>query len=838
MQVLPNQGTASFNSPTAPTRDHLPLNGQVSTPRIRFRDAIPSDEIPLKKRKYHPILSEKTADRKVAGKSGEEILEWVDVCKVSKISAHVIIDCKEIIESQKEDKSCRDGIIIDSKTKYDGIVKGVRVTTQGKITMQGFVCTREFCEDNMSSFGTSSYPDGSCYEGWMQGFEKHGRGMLSYPDHTIFAGRFENDLTEARGFLRLPDGSSYYGECLNGKPHGKGTLVLPNKQTFYGHFSEGVFSGEGFLKMADRKILGIFQGIQCPAQGHITFFNGDMYEGGLEKGKMHAYGIFNTSTGLSYEGCFNEDVFHGEGLLTESNGDVYEGAFVDGKKDGYGIFRDNTDLSYEGDFKEDVFHGKGVLTNSSGDVYKGAFVDGKKDGYGIFKCKTGLSYEGDFKEDVFHGKGVLTNSSGDVHDGLSYEGEFKEGVFHGEGTLTYSNGIVYKGEFVEGKRHGQGVLKKKGDDSFTFTGSFENDQMKGKGHWKLGQNWYKGIFNDKGLLEGVGSSCIDASIYTGHFLDGLEHGLGKKILLDGTIYEGIFEQGAAIQAKVISKESIYEGALKDGLFHGQGVLQRPNYIYEGEFFKGLKHGEGQLTDSDGIVYKGGGVNGKRHGQGVLEKKGSDPSTYIGAFEEDRIKGEGYWIFGQDWYKGTFDERGLLQGDGSCYIDQSIYNGSFLNGLAHGSGRKTFPSGIIYEGTFEQGVAVHAKVVCSREGSYEGTLQNWLFHGQGVLKNANYTYSGEFYEGVMHGKGTMQFTDKKRYEGEFKGGCMHGGVMTYPNCNSYQGEYFNFQASGQGSMVFANGDVFTGEFKADQPCGRGVYKTVHGLTIEGTVVFTQ
>ena len=48
--------------------------------------------------------------------------------------------------------------------------------------------------------------------------------------------------------------------------------------------------------------------------------------------------------------------------------------------------------------------------------------------------------------------------------------------------------------------------------------------------------------------------------------------------------------------------SKYEGATKDGWYHGKGRFYYPDkVIYEGEFYKGEFHGQGKLIYPDGVT---------------------------------------------------------------------------------------------------------------------------------------------------------------------------------------------------------------------------------------------
>ena len=66
----------------------------------------------------------------------------------------------------------------------------------------------------------------------------------------------------------------------------------------------------------------------------------------------------------------------------------------------------------------------------------------------------------------------------------------------------------------------------------------------------------------------------------------------------------------------------YEGALKQGKFHGFGSLSGNNWSYKGDFLDGRRDGQGVLKAKASVKfgmleYNGGWKNGKKHGQGTL-----------------------------------------------------------------------------------------------------------------------------------------------------------------------------------------------------------------------------
>ena len=104
-------------------------------------------------------------------------------------------------------------------------------------------------------------------------------------------------------------------------------------------------------------------------------------------------------------------------------------------------------------------------------------------------------------------------------------GNFKNGKLHGKGFRTWNDGGISEGEW----KNGEMVFGK----HFYGLGPFAGDIYIGekKSSKKHGIGTYKNYYGD---------------IYHGNWENDLPNGYGKKLLLDGTIYEGIFINGELV----------------------------------------------------------------------------------------------------------------------------------------------------------------------------------------------------------------------------------------------------------------------------------------------------
>eukprot|EP00928_Gymnodinium_smaydae_P007574 TRINITY_DN12713_c0_g4_i3.p1 TRINITY_DN12713_c0_g4~~TRINITY_DN12713_c0_g4_i3.p1 ORF type:complete len:808 (+),score=195.95 TRINITY_DN12713_c0_g4_i3:77-2500(+) len=129
--------------------------------------------------------------------------------------------------------------------------------------------------------------------------------------------------------------------------------------------------------------------------------------------------------------------------------------------------------------------------------------------------------------------------------------------------------------------------------------------------------------------------------------------------------------------------------------------------------------------------------------------------------------------------------GLREGRGTYYYrnDYFRYEGEWLEGLKHGSGRLGLADGGFYDGAFVHG-----------EMTGEGT-RNWADGS---------TYTGDFLEGLRHGMGIFEKPDGTQYNGSWKNGQYSGaGEFLLPRgSGSYIGEFQEHRFHGRGELDLA------------------------------------
>ncbi|XP_047544679.1 alsin [Vanessa atalanta] len=204
---------------------------------------------------------------------------------------------------------------------------------------------------------------------------------------------------------------------------------------------------------------------------------------------------------------------------------------------------------------------------------------------------------------------------------------------------------------------------------------------------------------------------------------------------------------------------------------------------------------------------------------------------------------------------------------AAFYKDAKYNGRWLDGKIHGSGKIEWPDGKFYVGQFQMNALCgHGKMEIPGVGIYEGqwkdNLQNGYGvlkytsgdiyegyfkdgqpHGHGIKKQGDFTtstatiYTGEWVVGVRHGYGVMDDIGKgEKYLGNWSDNKKHGcGLIVTLDGIYYEGLFTQDILTGHGVMVFEDGTHYEGEFRsAGVFSGKGVLTFSSGDKIEGSL----
>jgi len=248
------------------------------------------------------------------------------------------------------------------------------------------------------------------------------------------------------------------------------------------------------------------------------------------------------------------------GSFESTDGYKYTGEWAGGVPSGKGKATYPNGIEYDSEFKDGSPNGQGTVTNPYGETYVGGIKNGRLEGQGTFTFANGEKYVGEFKDNKMNGQGILYDSKGTIKQ----QGEWKDDKYVGGEAATAANARVY----VANQTYGYDKYS-----NGTYTGYMLNGRPDGKGK-------YEGEYPDGSFLS-----------YDGDWKNGMEHGQGKQIYS----YRG---------------GHIYEGAFRDGEFHGQGTYfeTQGDEILEkfvGTWEFGNRNGYGTLYSADGKILQQG-----------------------------------------------------------------------------------------------------------------------------------------------------------------------------------------------------------------------------------------
>lgn len=201
---------------------------------------------------------------------------------------------------------------------------------------------------------------------------------------------------------------------------------------------------------------------------------------------------------------------------------------------------------------------------------------------------------------------------------------------------------------------------------------------------------------------------------------------------------------ACTPQQVANLNAITIGCLEGNCQNGMGIMAYEDFTYQGAFKEGFFHGKGILRYDDGTYYEGEFIRHQQHGQG-----------YYKSVNED-------WSYRGDFFEGKFQGQGVLLQDSSV-----IYTGAFQNGLKNGQGRQESPTeGWSYEGAFKDdqyhGEGAYTSVYGDR---YTGSFARGKYNGYGEMRyqqtkddpHDHHAYYGEWKDNEYYGKGILEYT---------------------------------------------------------------------------------
>jgi len=207
------------------------------------------------------------------------------------------------------------------------------------------------------------------------------------------------------------------------------------------------------------------------------------------------------------------------------------------------------------------------------------------DGYGTYVYSTdGDKYVGEFRDGHRHGEGIYY-----WHNGTKYIGNYSYDNRNGYGIYIYESGSVYIGESEDGERSGQGtyIFGNEQNKGEKYVGEYKNGKRNGQGTFTYTDGtikeglWENGKFigKEKGkLLEDIMLGCWSLeyrwSDCTGDWYDGENYCYYRNGTFDNN-WEGNIEGTWTVNGNNYSHTNnngtMYTGFYKDGIITGRMI---------------------------------------------------------------------------------------------------------------------------------------------------------------------------------------------------------------------------------------------------------------------------
>lgn len=201
-----------------------------------------------------------------------------------------------------------------------------------------------------------------------------------------------------------------------------------------------------------------------------------------------------------------------------------------------------------------------------------------------------------------------------------------------------------------------------------------------------------------------------------------------------------------------------EGINNEGKLNGFGKFVDENgTIYEGMFEQGVLNGNGKIIKIkenkktiNKIVYRGNINNFKKEGYGT---EICDEYIYEGNFQDNRKKGKGkiQFLISGDSYEGEFDSDKITGYGHYIWSNKHEYIGDFIEGEMHGIGKYIWPDGNEYEGEYIKNIKEgNGKFKWNNGATFKGEFHNGKADGKGIMSYKGYNFDAVFKNGHFEG----------------------------------------------------------------------------------------
>jgi hypothetical protein len=418
-----------------------------------------------------------------------------------------------------------------------------------------------------------------------------------------------------------------------------------------------------------------------------------------------------------------------------------------------------------------------------------------------------------------------------------YDGEYAKDQKEGNGKVVYSNGDEYTGSWRKNMRHGHGTYFYRALN-LTYEGEWENNSKSGYGQMTFsnGDIMHSG-WNDDEVSETKSASFAYKSggAYEGMLRNGLRHGQGVMSYSCGAKYDGGWKDDCrdGVGIMWLPKGVNTPGVLRDtSPAHAKQSLGKQSKASTLRISSQVD--PRPVAHPDLAAAKGGRFQGQfsadsTNGIGILTLTKSLPMPENPAFGDYNSDSDPDYT-SLATYKGFVNEKIPLTS--SIRSEVSSLSNFELN----------LDDVLWVTMTCEEvQLVLESKKKLLNGAFIAGKLQGAAYCKYGVYG----TYQGAFKDGKRSGYGKMTYKDAEHqvpwfpetigvYEGNWLNDERHGvGVMKWEKNISYEGQWRQDRRNNvEGKMVFENGDVYEGSWQDNSMHGNGVFRMKDGKEYRG------
>lgn len=496
----------------------------------------------------------------------------------------------------------------------------------------------------------------------------------------------------------------YSGPVRDGLPHGKGGMMTDSKGvTYVGDFRNGQRHGLIMMtKPGKATVPQVWIKDRLQKNMPATADNNGLTKApGVYEGRYFGYGRIYDDSKTIKEGFFIDGKLSGKGRI-ESQTRVLEGNFLNGELTQGTIKWKTADWKikeFSGICSGEMLNGSMQYVSNDGKyrkISRGTFVNEYLEGRGVVHIRT-QKYEmvrdGVFVKGIMFGEGKVIRTLKTTKEGVNekqvYNGWLAKGVPHGNGVVKISYTDM-PDKVIRMSRYGVKIAPSgPGFAEIVMEGRFADGKLIEGKVKDLAGMLMEGTFKDGVLAKGrMVKTYSDGSSYDGECLNGKFHGHGKLVYADGTVYEGLFENGYRVDTGTdpMIDFDVVSSVKPSRSPKSKGETEK---VYRFDNLR-VQSGVASLVRAAGVKI-------------LVRNISAVEVVCTGEFDGDIFKRGKVEISDGNWMEGEFEDGVLIRGRARTEDKYgTIYVGDIMNGMSHGKGKCTYKNGTWFEGNFAKG----------------------------------------------------------------------------------------------------------------------------------------